>query len=124
MTITISEGDDGMMKKVYVCSPLRGKVCENLTDVKKYARYVLLCGAAPVVPHYYAFSLNDNDRKEREIGMKAGKSLLWYCDELWVFGEVVTEGMQSEISFCESLGVPVKHIRQNQINKLLGDYTP
>ena len=111
-----------MMKKVYICSPLRGKVFENLDVVKKYARYVLLHGEAPVIPHYYAFSLNDKDKREREIGIKAGRSLLWYCDELWVFGEVITQGMQSEIDFCAGLGVPVKHIKENQIKKFLGGH--
>lgn len=65
------------MRKVYICAPLSSNVGENLEKVKKYARYALLCGTAPVVPHFYALCLNDSIMKEREIGLSAGLSLLW-----------------------------------------------
>ena len=61
------------MKKVYICSPLGDNIKENLQKVKKYTRYALMCGTAPVVPHFYALCLNDNISKEREIGMAAGQ---------------------------------------------------
>ena len=84
-----------MMKKVYICSPLGGDVESNLQKAKQYAKYALLCGTAPVVPHFYALCLNDDNPKEREIGLAAGLSLLWFCDELWVFGDRVSHGMET-----------------------------
>lgn len=75
-----------MMRKVYICAPLGGDVAENLRKVRRYTKYALLCGTAPVVPHFYALCLNDAILKEREIGMAAGMSLLWFCDEMWIFG--------------------------------------
>ena len=83
-----------MMKKVYICSPLGGDVKGNLRRAKQYAKYALLCGTAPVVPHFYALCLNDDNPKEREIGVAAGLSLLWFCDEMWVFGDRVSHGME------------------------------
>ena len=53
-----------MMKKVYICSPLGGDIEKNLALVKKYTRYALMCGTAPVVPHFYALCLDDTDTKE------------------------------------------------------------
>ena len=76
-----------MMKRVYVCAPLGGNIEENLKKVKTYTAYALRCGTAPVVPHFYAECLDDNDPKDREIGLAAGLSLLWFCDELWLFGD-------------------------------------
>lgn len=70
------------MKKVYICSPLGGDVTANLERARQYARYVFSCGAAPVVPHFYALVLDDGNPEERQLGMQAGKSLLWLCDEL------------------------------------------
>ena len=64
-----------MMKKVYICVPHGGNVHENLERVKRYAKYALLCGTAPVVPHFYALCLDDSKQTEREIGMAAGLSL-------------------------------------------------
>ena len=78
-----------MMRKVYVCAPLGGNVESNLKKVRTYTEYALRCGTAPVVPHFYAECLDDNDPKDREVGLAAGMSLLWLCDELWLFGDTV-----------------------------------
>lgn len=109
-----------MMKKVYICAPLGGDVEGNLKQVKEYARYALKCGTAPVVPHFYALCLNDNIPEERELGRAAGMSLLWFCDELWIFGDEVTEGMAAEIRFCKSLNVKTRNIRESEIRKKNG----
>ena len=97
-----------MMKKVYICAPLGGDVEGNLERVKRYTRYALMCGTAPVVPHFYALCLNDDNQKEREIGLAAGLGMLWFCDELWVFGQTVTEGMKQEIQFCKHLNIKTR----------------
>ena len=110
-----------MLKKVYICSPLGGNIAVNLEKAKLYAKYALKCGTAPVVPHFYALCLNDNEPKERELGVTAGLSLLWFCDELWVFGDEITRGMKSEIRFCENLKIPIKYIKENKIFNKLGD---
>lgn len=101
------------MRKVYICAPLGGNIQKNLKKVKQYARFALLCGTAPVVPHFYALCLNDNLPKEREIGMAAGLSLLWFCDEMWIFGDEVTESMKAEMQFCKSLNIPVRKVRDD-----------
>lgn len=112
-----------MKRKVYICAPLSGNIKENLKTSKQYARYALLCGTAPVVPHFYALCLNDNVPKEREIGMSAGLSLLWFCDEMWIFGNEGTEGMQTEIEFCKNFKIPVRRIKNNEIKKKIGGST-
>ena len=109
------------MKKVYICAPLGGDVQQNLQQAKRYAKYALKCGATPVVPHFYALLLNDDDPKEREIGMAAGLSLLWFCDEMWVFGDRVTEGMERELQFCKNLNITTRKIMDSQIEKVLAD---
>lgn len=109
-----------MKKKVYICSPLGGNVEENLKRVREYTRYALLCGTAPVVPHFYALCLDDGILKERRLGMEAGLSLLWFCDELWIFGDEVTEGMAAEIQLCKNLNVKTRRIRECEIRKVIG----
>ena len=64
--------------------------------------------------------LDDSKPKEREIGMAAGLSLLWFCDELWQFGDEVTEGMATELQFCKNLNVKTRKIREKEIVKLIG----
>ena len=112
-----------MMKKVYICAPLGGDVEGNLERVKRYTRYALMCGTAPVVPHFYALCLDDNNEKEREIGLAAGLGMLWFCDELWVFGQTVTEGMKQEIQFCKHLNIKTRYVSEKEIRKKIGGIT-
>ena len=107
-------------KKVYICAPLGGDVKGNLEKVKRYTRFALMCGTAPVVPHFYALCLDDDIEKEREIGIVAGLGMLWFCDELWVFGDEVTEGMHTEINFCKNLNIRIKKINEKDIRKVIG----
>ena len=109
-----------MMKKVYICSPLGGNVKENLEQVKRYTKYALMCGTAPVVPHFYLLCLDDSDPKEREIKQAAGLNLLWICDEAWIFGSTVTEGMKAEIQFCKSLNIPIRVVQKEEMQRVLG----
>ena len=109
-----------MMKKVYICSPLGGNVEENLRKVRRYTKYALLCGTAPVVPHFYAECLDDANPAEREKGMSAGLALLWLSDEMWIFGDTVTSGMQNEIQFCKNLNIRVRNVSDEEIMKVIG----
>mgnify|MGYP002513697702 CR=1 FL=1 len=65
------------------------------------------------------WSLYDK-KEERELGLSAGLSLLWFCDELWVFGDKISQGMQKEIKFCENLNIPIKYIKLNTVYRKLG----
>ncbi len=108
------------MKKVYVCAPLGGNIEQNLKKVKTYTEYALRCGTALVVPHFYAECLDDNNPKDREVGLAAGMSLLWLCDEVWVFGDTVTDGMRAELKFCKNLNIRVRKITEKEIQKAIG----
>ncbi|WP_304585016.1 DUF7768 domain-containing protein [Acutalibacter muris] len=109
------------MKKVYICAPLAGDVQGNLEKAKRYSEYALRCGAAPVTPHFYALCLDDSIPEEREIGMAAGMSLLWFCDEVWVFSDQTTEGMRAEIKLAHNLNIKVRIIKEHEIKKVIGD---
>ena len=87
---------------------------------KEYAKYALECGAAPVVPHFYALLLDDNDPGQRRLGMRAGQALLWFCDEVWVFTEARSPGMKDELALARQLNIRVRFFRAKQ--KLLGGF--
>jgi hypothetical protein len=105
------------MKKVYICSPLGGNVSYNIEKAKRFARYAFKCGMAPVIPHFYATILDDENPKERKLGVQAGLSLLFMCDELWVFGDVISKGMKKEIRFANKLNIKVKYILNDDLKK-------
>jgi hypothetical protein len=63
---------------------------------------------------------DDDIKEEREIGLAAGLGMLWFCDELWVCGETVTEGMKKEIQFCKHLNIKIRHVSEKEIRKKIG----
>ena len=106
-----------MKKKVYICAPLGGNVEGNVKKAVRYAKFALKSGVAPIVPHFYALCLNDDILKERELGRGAGMSLLWFCDEVWLFGEAETEWMKEELNFCRNMKIPVKKIKIKKLEE-------
>jgi len=61
----------------------------------------------PITPHLmYPRFLDDKQFKDRQDGMEMGLRLLDLCEELWVFGDHYSSGMQREIS--HALGAHMK----------------
>ena len=106
--------------KVYICSPFRpvGETVEaQAKSIKKHkilaryaCRYAVANGYSPLCPHlYYPEFLDDNVEDEREIGMLLGMVGLSECEELWIVGRRISEGMEKEIKQAEKWGIPIKH---------------
>jgi len=92
---------------VFVCSPFAGSVQENVQNARRYSRFAYISGYMPITPHLmYPRFLDDEQCKERQAGMEMGIRLLDLCEELWVFGDHYSSGMQREIS--HALGTHMK----------------
>lgn len=62
----------------------------------------------PLAPHlYFTQFLKDEDAQERATGIRFGMQWLEEADEVWVFGETISEGMAAEIKRAHELGKPV-----------------
>ena len=96
------------MKKVYVCSPLHGDVEKNLVNAKKYCSIVSEDEEIPIAPHlYFSEFLDDDYEEERLLGIRMGLEMLKVCDEVKVFGNDISEGMNLEIRKAEELRIPI-----------------
>ena len=96
------------MKLIYVASPYAGDVEKNVEYAKLACRAVVENGDACFAPHLlYPAILDDSIPEERQAGIKMGLAFLCRCDELWVFGPVISSGMQEEIAAAERLRIPV-----------------
>lgn len=83
---------------VYVCSPFSGDTRKNTEAARKYSRFAVEQGYIPIAPHLlFPQFLNDNDLMERELGLHFGNVLMSHCSEVWVFGEIISAGMDAEI---------------------------
>lgn len=97
------------MKWVYIASPYRGDVEINTMRAKRYARFAARQCVVPICPHIYLTQfLDDNIPEEREAGLYLGIQMLKKCQEIWVFGSKITEGMAKEIEFAEKNSIPVR----------------
>ena len=97
-------------KLIYICSPYRGNVDENVKNARDYSLKAMMehPDVIPIAPHLlFTQYLDDNDPKQRRIGLDAGLDLLTICDELWVYGEP-SEGMTAEIMLAKELDIPVR----------------
>jgi len=96
-------------KKVYICSPLRGDMEENIRKARVYCRQAVVMGVLPIAPHiYFTQFMDDTDPRERKICLEMGCEELATCAETWVFGlENLSEGMAAEVELSELLGIPV-----------------
>ena len=109
------------MKKIYICSRLAGDYEANIEAAREYSRYVMKeCGALPIAPHLlFPQFLDDTDPTERELGLAAGLELLEFCDELWYFGDSVSQGMVREICAAKEMGIPVRYVPEEEWNNRL-----
>ena len=101
------------MKLIFVASPYAGDVEKNIEYAKEACRYVLNEGNAFFCPHLlYPQILDDDNLEERKLGINMGKEFLNKCDELWVFGNRISNGMFEEIEFARSKGISIKRIME------------
>jgi len=86
------------MKKIFICSRLRGDIEKNMERARKFSRQVILEGHFPLTPHiYFTQFLDELNEKERNIGINAGLEWIKECDEIWIFDKEISEGMKKEI---------------------------
>ncbi|MFZ3578821.1 DUF4406 domain-containing protein [Virgibacillus sp. DJP39] len=96
-------------KIVFICSPYAGDVESNVMRTKRYARYAVTEGMVPIIPHLmYPPFLFDGDQEERKLGIEMGLVLLEKCDELWMFGSQVSQGMAIEIKKAKAQNITIR----------------
>lgn len=106
------------MKLVYICSPLRGAIEENIKKANRYCEYAAGCGTIPLAPHaIFTAYLQDNIPEQREQGLKMGLALLKRCDEMWVCGDEITQGMQGEIDLATKLHIPIVYVLEHHMEE-------
>jgi hypothetical protein len=97
-------------KRVYICSPFRGRVAANTERAREYCRFAFKEGFVPIAPHiYFPQFLDEYDEDERAAGLRYGMEEMYRCVAVWVFGRRITAGMKAEIELATDLGIPVKY---------------
>lgn len=98
------------MPLVYIASPFAGDTEANITAAQGYCRLAVGKGYIPLAPHlHYPQFMDDGDKAQRDLGLRFALILLGKCEELWVFGEKISEGMGREIAKAKRRKMPIKY---------------
>ena len=99
---------------VYICSPYSGDVDRNTEMARRYSRYAIDKGFIPITPHLWLPGIL-SEATERELAISIDLRLLELTEELWICGDVISEGMKQEIAHARELQLPVRCIREEDI---------
>ncbi len=110
----IKKEDKVFRPLVYICSPYAGDVERNTERAKIYSRFAVIeKDAIAFAPHLlFPMYLNDDDPAERELALFMDIVFLGKCNELWVFGENITKGMQMEIDKAKKRRMTIRYFTE------------
>jgi hypothetical protein len=100
-------------ERVYICSPCYAKswvgIHYNMQAARVYMYYAWLhLQTIAVAPHgYMPMLFDDNNPLERFTAMNAGGSVLNHCKALYVCGNRISRGMESEIKEAAKRKIPI-----------------
>ena len=98
---------------VYICSPYAGDVERNVNMARVYSRFAVKNTCIPLAPHLlYPQFMDDGSPAERELALFMGLVLLTKCEQVWVFGGVISAGMAVEIAKAEKKKIPVRYFTE------------
>jgi len=99
-----------MKKVVFVAHPVSGDISGNvkkILDICKqiHTKQVIPCASYLVSLQY----LNDEITEDRELGIEANLECFHrgYIDEVWLFGDHISKGMEREIELARKLNIPI-----------------
>lgn len=93
---------------VYICSPFSGDTEYNTERARRCSRFSVDMGAIPVAPHLL-FPQFLSEKTERELALFMDMVLLGKCEQLWVFGSEVSDGMQREIAKAKKKNMKIRY---------------
>lgn len=98
-----------MAKIIFVSSPFSGNVERNIIKARDYCRYVVDQNHIPLAPHLlFPQFMDDSNLEERSKAIGFGLALLKLCDEVWIFGDTISSGMEEEIEFAKQINKTIK----------------
>ena len=99
---------------VYFCSPYRGDTEKNAEKARKFSRFAIESNAIPMTPHLlYPQFMDDSNPEERYLADHTiNYVLVGKCQEMWVFGDDISEGMAREIALAERRRMKIRYFTE------------
>lgn len=98
---------------IFVCSPYRGSISENVAVADHLCSLAVQCGHIPIAPHLWLTRwLDDSVEAEREKGIRMSMEMLRRCDRMLVWtASGITEGMTQEIKYAQECQVERVYVK-------------
>ena len=100
---------------VYICAPFSGDVQANIKNAVKLAELAYQKGCIPLTPHLLFPFMDDENKKHRKDAMFMDIILLGKCQELWVLGDKITQGMEKEIEVATERRQTIKYFNADYV---------
>lgn len=105
---------------VYVASPFSGDEARNEEKAVRYCRFAVDSGAIPLAPHLFLPRFM-SEANERDEAMFMNMVFLGRCEQLWVFGDRITDGMAAEIAKAKKRRMPIRYFTDDCVEVKDGD---
>lgn len=106
----IMKGAEKVKKVVFAAHPISGDIEGNMKKALEICSRLFRKNVIPVAPYLVALKiLDDKIVEERELGIEANRICFerGFVDELWLFGDRISDGMRGEIELAHKFGIPV-----------------
>ena len=97
---------------VYICSPFSGDIEGNTQKARDYSRFAVDQGAVPLAPHLLLPQFM-SEKTERELAMFMDMVFLGRCEQLWVFGSNISNGMAAEIEKAKQKKMKIRYFMED-----------
>lgn len=105
---------EGFRPLVYICSPYRGDIEENVKNARAFSRFAVDKNVIPFTPHLLFPQFMD-DEEERELAMFMNSIFLRKCQEIWVLDGYISEGMKEEIKLAEKYKKTIRYFTLEEV---------
>lgn len=96
---------------VYICSPYSGEVEQNTQRARYYSRFAVDQGAIPLAAHLLLPQFM-SETDERELALFMDMVLMGKCEQVWVFGETISPGMEAEIAKAKKRNMIIRYFTE------------
>ena len=88
---------------------------QNTEMARRYCRYAVDQGCIPLAPHLLLPQFL-SEETERDLAISIDLRFLSLCQELWVCGSGLSEGIQRELEQATLAGMPVRFVKEEEFN--------
>lgn len=93
---------------------------QKYLTIGKYAAHEYdMC---PIIPQLNSLFLDYTKFEDIIKGILASKEMVFFANEMWIIGEEMGEHMENEIRIAEILKIPIVHISDAEVRRILKKY--